>query len=120
MARFLIDEDLPKAVAQALSAAGHDARGVRDGGLQGSPDAEIHAFATGNGLVLVTADLGLADPFRYPPEHGTVLVRLPNSTPASEIGRRVATALAVVDGDEFASAIVVVEPNRVRVRRIGV
>jgi hypothetical protein len=47
-------------------------------------------------------------------------VRLPNSTPASEIGRRVATALAVVDGDEFASAIVVVEPNRVRVRRIGV
>jgi predicted nuclease of predicted toxin-antitoxin system len=75
MARFLIDEDLPKAVAQALSAAGHDARGVRDGGLQGSPDAEIHAFATGNGLVLVTADLGLADPFRYPPEHGTVLVR---------------------------------------------
>ena len=53
-------------------AAGHDARGVRDVGLQGSPDLDVHAFAITNGLVLVTADLGLADPFRYPPEYGTV------------------------------------------------
>jgi uncharacterized alpha-E superfamily protein len=33
MTRFLIDEDLPKAVVQALTAAGHDARSVRDVGL---------------------------------------------------------------------------------------
>lgn len=103
---------------QAPNAAGHDARGVRDVGLQGSPDLDVHAFAITNGLVLVTADLGLADPFRYPPEYGTVLVRLPNSTPASEIGRRVAMALSLVNRDEFASAIIVLEPDRVRVRRI--
>jgi predicted nuclease of predicted toxin-antitoxin system len=104
MARFLIDEDLPNSVARALNTAGHDARGVRDVGLQGSFDPGVHTFATDNGLVLVTADLGLADPFRYPPKHGTVLVRLPNSTPASEIGRRVAAALTVVLDHELRRA----------------
>ena len=77
MARFLIYEDLPQAVSRELRAAGHDARGVRDIGLQGTPDPGVYAHARDNGLVLVTADLGLADPFRYPPTHGTVLVRLP-------------------------------------------
>ena len=120
MTRFLIDEDLPKAVARALNAAGHDARGVRDVGLQGSQDLDVHTFALNNGLVLVTADLGLADPFRYTPRFGTVLVRLPNSTAASEIGRRVATAVAVIAADEFGSSIIVIEPDRVRIRRIGV
>lgn len=119
MARFLIDEDLPQAVSRELRAAGHDAKGVRDIGLQGTPDPGVYAHAHDNGLVLVTADVGLADPFRYPPTFGTVLVRLPNSTPAPEIARRVAAALAVVADTEFASHVIVVEPDRVRVRRIG-
>jgi predicted nuclease of predicted toxin-antitoxin system len=118
MARFLVDEDLPRAVARALAAAGHDARDVRGVDLQGSPDSGVYAFAVANGFVLVTADLGLADPFRYPPTQGTVLVRLPNSTPAPEIGRRVATALSVVRDEEYPAHVIVVEPDRVRLRRI--
>jgi len=90
---------------------------VREAGLQGSPDPIVHAFAVANGLVLVTADLGLANPFRYPPMYGTVLVRLPNSTPASDIGQRVVAALAQVADHEFASCIVIIEPGRLRVRK---
>ena len=39
MARFLVDEDLPKSLARELVVVGHDAVDVRDVGSRGTPDA---------------------------------------------------------------------------------
>ena len=57
MARFLVDEDLPRALAPALREAGLDARDVREEGLRGQPDANIFSFAVERGFVIVTADV---------------------------------------------------------------
>ncbi|WP_334111040.1 DUF5615 family PIN-like protein [Thermodesulfitimonas autotrophica] len=38
--RFLVDEDLPRSTAKALSAAGDEALDVRDVGLRGAKDRE--------------------------------------------------------------------------------
>jgi hypothetical protein len=65
----------------------------------------------------LTSGIGLANPFRYPNGAGTVLVRLPNTTLASEIARRVGEALAGLDIDQIGGATVVIEVGRVRVRR---
>jgi predicted nuclease of predicted toxin-antitoxin system len=117
VARFLVDEDLPMAVVRALRAGGHDALHVCESNIRGHPDEAVHALALDQARTVVTADLGLANPFRYPNPVGTVLVRLPNTTLASEIARRVAEGLDGLSLDQLAGATIVIEFGRVRVRR---
>jgi predicted nuclease of predicted toxin-antitoxin system len=117
MARFLVDEDLPMAVVRALRARGHDALHVCESNVRGYPDDAVHALALEQARTVVTADLGLANPFRYRNPLGTVLVRLPNTTLAGEIARRVAEALDGLDVDQICGATVVIEFGRVRIRR---
>jgi len=52
MALFLVDEDLPRALAASLRAAGHEATDVRDEGLRGEPDSRVFAFARERGRVI--------------------------------------------------------------------
>lgn len=117
MARFLVDEDLPRSVARELVAVGHDAVDLRDLGLRGSSDADVHARALETERALVTADVELANPFRYEPRTGTVLARFPNSVPAIELSRRIALALEDIQAVDLVGATVVVEPGRLRIRR---
>ncbi len=51
--RFLIDAQLPPALARWLSSAGHDAGHVADIGLAGARDGEIWAYALSAGAVIV-------------------------------------------------------------------
>jgi predicted nuclease of predicted toxin-antitoxin system len=45
MARFLVDEDCPKAIAQLLQARGLAAVHVQDAGLAGYKDADLFEWA---------------------------------------------------------------------------
>jgi predicted nuclease of predicted toxin-antitoxin system len=54
--RFVIDEQLPPALAPFLKTRGHDARHVRELGLAGKGDASIWAHALANTAVIVTKD----------------------------------------------------------------
>jgi predicted nuclease of predicted toxin-antitoxin system len=54
--RFLVDAQLPPALARFLAAAGHQAEHVSDVGLEMSSDREIWLRATALGSVIVTKD----------------------------------------------------------------
>jgi predicted nuclease of predicted toxin-antitoxin system len=54
--KFLIDNQLPEALAKYLCTKGHDARHVLSVGLASSKDGEICQYATENALVIVTKD----------------------------------------------------------------
>ena len=54
--RFLVDAQLPPALARWLTGAGHDAQHVADLGLQASPDRVVWDHATAIGAVIVTKD----------------------------------------------------------------
>lgn len=56
MAKFLIDAQLPPALARSLSAAGHDAAHVNDIGLGAAKDELIAAEAERRKALLVTKD----------------------------------------------------------------
>lgn len=59
--RFLVDAQLPPALARALSAAGHLAEHVTDVGPGDAPDRELWRYATENDSLLVTKDADFAD-----------------------------------------------------------
>lgn len=77
--RFLIDAQLPPALAGWLRERGHEAQHVADIGMVGASDREIAARAEASGAVLVTKD----DDFlalRLPDRLGLLWLRCGNAT----------------------------------------
>ena len=54
--RFLVDAQLPPALARQIESFGHDADHVADLGLDRAPDSEIRASAAESGAVIITKD----------------------------------------------------------------
>lgn len=54
--KFLVDNQLPKALAKWLVSRGHDARHVLDVSLDAASDSEIWKYAAANSLALITKD----------------------------------------------------------------
>ena len=119
MARFLIDEALPRSVARRLRATGHDADDIRDLGLRGQPDERIFVEAQQRSAVLITPDLGFANILRFPPQShsGLIIVRLPNLLSTDRVAEEIVRSLRELSATTLTSAIVVVEANRTRIRR---
>ncbi|MBK9262569.1 MAG: DUF5615 family PIN-like protein [Polyangiaceae bacterium] len=118
--RFLVDEDLPRSLARALRAGGFDAEDVRDVGLRGCSDAEVYRFAVTHQRAVITADLGFADVRTYPlgTHAGIIVTRYPNETPITDLNAAILNAIRSLLEDDLRGALVVVEPHRIRIRRI--
>ena len=118
--RFLLDMNLPRALAGRLSAEGHDAAHVYDAGQGSLPDQDIFRQAAVDQRVVVTFDLdfgeiaGSANPRR----EGVILLRL-RLTRQSHLWDRLRVAIEETGSALAAGAIVVVEDARIRVRRTG-
>ena len=54
--KFLVDAQLPPALAHWLSEAGYDAQAVREVGLRDAEDGAIWRYAQDQGRVIVTKD----------------------------------------------------------------
>ena len=113
--RLKIDENLPRAFATELRAAGHDAETVRDEQLQGASDEAVLAACVREGRVLVTEDLDFANVVAYPPSRypGLVVLR----TRQQGLGALAALRRLVLPNLDGAVAgrLWIVEDDRVRV-----
>ncbi|MBI5478057.1 MAG: DUF5615 family PIN-like protein [Deltaproteobacteria bacterium] len=121
MARFLVDEDLPRSLAPALRADGLDVADVRDEGLRGASDQDVFRHATASGRVLLSADLGFANILRFPlgTHPGMVVARLPHELPVTQLAAAIRDALARLADEELEGNLAIVEPGRIRLRRHG-
>ncbi len=54
--KFLVDAQLPPALAAWLVEAGHEAVALREVGLRDASDQEICSFALAKGYIIVTKD----------------------------------------------------------------
>lgn len=82
--RFLVDEDLPRAVTRLFRGAGFFVEDVRDVGLRGASDQEVLEYAKQRDLAILTADLDFADIRSYPPTEyaGLIVAKLPSRAPS--------------------------------------
>lgn len=76
--KFLVDAQLPPALADWLVGAGHDAVALREVGLRDARDDEICAFALENNYIIVTKDEDYAALVRTRPGLQILWVRIGN------------------------------------------
>jgi predicted nuclease of predicted toxin-antitoxin system len=119
MARFIVDEALPRSLADAIRAAGHEAVHIREIGLQGSSDAVVFDYAQGQGAVLVTPDLEFGDIREFPPgQHcGVVLLRMPRISTPPRLASEVVRLLRGLTQTDLEGNLIIMEPGHVRIRR---
>ena len=118
--RFLIDENLPRAVGNLLCQYGHEVIDIRDIGLRGANDADIATYAQKQGLCIVSGDIGFGDIRNYPPGEyfGLLILRLPAKATS-------VTILTLLKGflmqtkivDQLSGKLAVIELGRVRIRK---
>lgn len=116
--RFLADENIPGDAVAALRSAGHDVKWIRTD-APGMKDTDILLWAEQELRVLLTFDKDfgeLAQNVGLPESCGVVLVRLP-VPPASTVGAVLAARLN--EREDWRGHFSVVEPGRVRMRRLG-
>jgi predicted nuclease of predicted toxin-antitoxin system len=117
--KFLVDMPLSPRLAQWLVDKGYDAVHASAIGLDRAPDGDILRIAQQESRAVITADLD------YPrllaiaraSEPGLVLFRGGNWSDAAAISRMGALLKSVPDS-EFVHSIFVVDPDRIRRRRL--
>ena len=119
MARFVIDEDMPRSTGAALVQEGYEVRDVRDHGYRGSGDEEIYRFAQKEEAILLTGDLGFGNILKFPlgKHFGIVVARFPNEMGPGEINREIVAGLRDLRENEFKGNLIILEPGRIRIRR---
>ena len=88
--RYIIDANLPIALARALEALGHTSRHVSDIAAMSTPDIKIWDIAKASGEIIVSKDRDFADLVRVTPAGPAVVWLRVGNTRKSELIARMA------------------------------
>ncbi len=119
--KFLVDESLSFRVAEALTAAGHEAVHATNIGLAGAPDEDVMSRAQIEARVLVSADTDFGELLALG-RHALpslVLFRRERRSPAEQ-ARVLLENFDQIDQALADGAIVVFEAHRIRVRALPI
>jgi len=120
--KFLVDHNLSPVVAEHLRTAGHDAVHTGDIGLATAEDIEILEVARDQSRVIVSADtdFGTLLAAQRTTTPSLLLIRLRGPRRADELVELLIANLGAVTEDLHDGAVVVVEDERVRIRRLPI
>jgi predicted nuclease of predicted toxin-antitoxin system len=120
--RILIDNALSPLVASRLQEAGHDAIHVRHLAMQAATDEDVFDFAARDDRVLISADTDFALILaqRMETKPSIVLFRGASPRRPEEQAAFLASRLPGLEEDLRAGCVVVVEHDRLRIRRLPI
>jgi len=116
---MVIDEDLSRSLGKELLNLGHEVFDVRDYGFRGKPDEEVLNFTKEQKAALFSADLGFANIVKFPlgSHFGIVILRFPNDMPTKVINTIVLKFMDRISEKDYDGNLVIITPNRVRIRK---
>lgn len=113
-----LDEDIPRSLADLLSAAGHSVATVVEQGLGGSSDAALWPIVQAEGRFLIIADKNFADIRSHPPgAHMGVLLLRPDEDGIPALMSLLKALLERQDLAALAGAVSVATARGIRIRR---
>ncbi|MFC1714070.1 DUF5615 family PIN-like protein [Candidatus Poribacteria bacterium] len=117
--KFKLDENLGIRTRKLFRTAGHEARTVRDQGMQGCSDQHLYEVCSSERHCLITLDLDFADVIRFPPTKtgGIVVIRLPRNPSFAVLEELVHLFLQTLGEMSVESKLWIVEPRRIRVHQ---
>ncbi len=118
--KLLLDQNLSPNVGDRLSQAGVESVHVRDIDLHDASDEAILGYARQEGLVVVSQDSDFANLLAHQAvsSPSVILLRIPNAVTASEVAAVLLANLDVITEHLEAGAIVSLNRERIRVRRL--
>lgn len=121
--KFLVDSAVSPEVAEGLRRSGHDAVHTRDCGLASANDETILERAAREGRIVVTSDTDFGELLAQSAgkQPSIILFRRTSGKPLEE-NSLLAKALAKPEVREVleAGGIIVVDPRRVRIRKLPI
>jgi len=116
--KLKLDENLPHDLTADLAGRGHDVHTVNDEQLAGHADPVVVRAASNEGRLVLTLDRGVGDLRKYPPgSHAGIVVLRPTSQDPDAVISLVDRFLTTYSLDDLRECTVIVEPDRIRVRR---
>lgn len=115
--KFKLDENFGSSALKLFRERGHDALGVLDEKLGGSPDKKIFEICIVESRCLVTLDLDFADVIRFSPSRtqGVAVLRPPKGQHATAIKQLLTSLLDTLDQDSITGQLWIIEASRIRI-----
>jgi len=118
--KLKLDENLSSQLKGPISQQGHDVSTALEEGLLGKVDVEVGAAAKSEDRMIFTLDLDFADLRKFPPgSHPGVILFRPRSMGPLAVNQFVLKFVQQTELGELARCLAVVEPHRIRVRRLS-
>ncbi len=116
--RILADECVFRVTVEALRQSGHDVLTAQEMGLAGQSDMQVVTAAKDAGRLFLTNDMHFSNILLFPPAlfHGMIVLRI---RPRNQTGVHSILTHLLVERNEsdLDGALVIVDPNKYRLRR---